>query len=259
VQLEVPRAFYRALRPLVAAARRGPAILDLGCGSGLLTERLARAGARAIGIDASRPMLRLARERCARWPGRVRLLERRLESLALPPRAWLALACGDVVNHLSSARVVERVFRSVRSALAPGGAFAFEAHTPYAYATFWSDNTHLLEGPQGDLLLDCDYDPRRRRAVARMIAYARERDGRHARAETTLYEYAHTDAEIRRAFLRAGFGEVWRRPWSPWPDADEPRLERNLWCGLDPGAGDFAPARALRALRFRRVARRAAA
>lgn len=237
----------------MAAARHGPAILDLGCGSGLLTELLAAAGARVIGIDASRPMLRLARRRCARWPRRVRLLERRLEALALPPGAELALACGDVVNHLPTRSRVTRVFRSVRRALAPGGLFAFEAHTPYAYRTFWSDNTHLLEGPHGDLLLECDYDPARRRAAARMIAYARGAGGRYARREATLFEYAHTDAELLRAFRAAGFAEVWRRPWSPFPFDDEPRLERNLWCARVAGGERLAWHAALGSLGFGRV------
>ena len=51
VQLEIPRAFFRAFRPLIEAHRDGPPILDLGCGSGLLTERIARVGARVRGID----------------------------------------------------------------------------------------------------------------------------------------------------------------------------------------------------------------
>jgi trans-aconitate methyltransferase len=38
-------------------------ILDLGCGDGALTERIARAGARVVGIDASADMVKAARAR----------------------------------------------------------------------------------------------------------------------------------------------------------------------------------------------------
>src|SRR5881409_214196 len=89
VHLEIPAAFFRTLAPLVRDARRGPAILDLGCGSGLVTARIAATGASVIGVDASRPMLAIARRRCAPQRRRVRLLERRLESLRLPPEAAL--------------------------------------------------------------------------------------------------------------------------------------------------------------------------
>jgi SAM-dependent methyltransferase len=255
VHLEIPAAFFHTLAPLVRDARRGPPILDLGCGSGLVTERLAAAGARVIGVDASRPMLALARRRCARHRGRVRLLERRLEALRLPPEARLALACGDVINHLPRLAVVERVLRSVRGALAPGGALVFDALTEFCFETYWPDNTHLLEGPHGDLLMDCDWDPVRRRGTARMIAYARERGGRFRRLETTLHEYAWRDRELLRAFAAAGFAEVWRLPWSAWPDQrDEPAMDRALWCGRNAGSADGALPARLRGLGFHRIA-----
>jgi len=254
VHLEIPKAFFRALAPLVRDARRGPPVLDLGCGSGLVTERIARAGARAIGVDGSHAMLALARRRCAPWRGRVAFLERRLESLRLPPETWLALACGDVINHLPRLAVVERVLRSARRALASGGALVFDALTEFCFETYWPDNTHRLSGPHGDLLMDCDWDPVRRRGTAHMIAYARERGGRFRRLETTLHEYLWRDRELVRAFRAAGFAEVWRRPWSAWPDQqEEPGMDRNLWCGRTAGKAAAVRPASLRAQGFRRV------
>ena len=255
VHLEIPAAFFRTLAPLVRDARKGPPILDLGCGSGLVTERIAATGACVIGVDASKPMLAIARRRCASQRGRVRLLQRRLESLRLPPEAELALACGDVLNHMPSLAVVERVLRSIRRALAPGGALVFDALTEFCFETYWPDNTHLLEGPHGDLLMDCDWDPVRRRGTARMIAYAREKGGRFRRHETVLYEYAWRDRELVRALAAAGFAQVWRLPWSAWPDQrEDPAMDRALWCGRPAGdAAGVRPAR-LRSLGFRRVA-----
>src|SRR5262245_1259156 len=113
VQLEVPRAFFRVLRPLIEARAEGPPVLDLGCGSGLLTDEIARAGARVVGVDGSRPMLARARERCRRHGARVRLVHARLERLRVAERARLALACQDVMNHLPSRAVLAQVFERV--------------------------------------------------------------------------------------------------------------------------------------------------
>jgi SAM-dependent methyltransferase len=259
VHLDVPRAFFRTLRPLLRAARGGPPVLDLGCGSGLLTERIAAAGLAVVGVDGSRPMLRRARARCPRDAGQVRLLARDLAALRLPPVHALALACHDVLNHLPSEAALRRVLGSVRRALAPGGVFVFDALTDWAFETYWTENTHRLAGPHGDLWMDCDWDPIRRRGTAQLVAYAKDARGRYTRHETTLHEYAFSDRALLRALRAAGFGEVWRMPWSAFADQHaEEQLERALWCGrvapVGPGAG--VPPRQLRELGFRSVTRR---
>jgi len=250
VHLDVPRAFFRTLRPLLRAARGGAPVLDLGCGSGLLTERIAKAGVQVLGVDGSRPMLRRARKRCSTQAGRVRLVARDLAALRLPPVHTLAVACHDVLNHQPSEAALRRVLGSVRRALAPGGLFVFDALTDWAFEHYWADNTHRLEGPHGDLWMDCDYDPARRRGTVQMTAYVKDARGRYARHEATLHEYAWHDRELTHALRAAGFAELWRMPWSPWPD--EAQLERALWCGRASGKGAMA-ARSLRALGFRSV------
>ncbi|MBC7519765.1 MAG: methyltransferase domain-containing protein, partial [Sandarakinorhabdus sp.] len=45
------------------APRAGERILDIGCGDGVLTERLVDAGCSVVGIDADTAMVAAARER----------------------------------------------------------------------------------------------------------------------------------------------------------------------------------------------------
>jgi len=44
---------------------KGGTVLDIGCGTGALTERFARAGTKVLGLDISPGMLSLARQRCS--------------------------------------------------------------------------------------------------------------------------------------------------------------------------------------------------
>ncbi len=257
VQLEVPRAFFRRLEPLIRARRGGPPVLDLGCGSGLLTEPLAASGARVLGVDASRPMLARARKRCARFGKRVVFEHARLERLTVAEPARLALACQDVLNHLPTQALLERVCRRVARALAPGGLFVFDTVTEYCFETYWTDNTHLLEGPLGDVLMSCDWDAARRRGSVRIVSYPRAGRGRYTRAETVLHEYLHSDTALAGALASAGFAQVWSRPWSPWRVQDAEALRhRRLWCAAAPGDDPHRPAARLRALGFRPVRQR---
>jgi SAM-dependent methyltransferase len=253
VHLDIPRAFLATLRPLFRAARRGPPMLELGCGSGLLTERIAAAGVRVVSVERSRSMLARARRRCAKHGRRVRILEGDLGELRLAPAHELAVACHDVMNHQPTRAALRRVLAAGRRALAPGGVLVFDALTDWAFETYWSENTHRLDGPEGDVFMDCDYDPVRRRGTVHMTAYVKGGRGRYTRHETTLHEYAWSDRELLRALRAAGFAEVWRRPWSAWPgELEAGRPERALWAGRVEGMGAVTPA-ALRRLAFRRV------
>jgi hypothetical protein len=69
-----------------------------------------------------------------------------------------------------------------------------------------------------------------------------------------LYFTERLDHELVEALARAGFSEVWRLPWSAWPDQhEEPAMDRNLWCARKGGGeASVRPAR-LRGLGFRHV------
>ncbi|MFG1811785.1 class I SAM-dependent methyltransferase [Streptomyces sp. NPDC049040] len=59
----VPRADAAARAVLALVPGRARTLLDVGCGTGLVTERLARPGLRVLGVDAADGMLRTAAAR----------------------------------------------------------------------------------------------------------------------------------------------------------------------------------------------------
>ena len=75
-----------------------PTVLDVGCGSGRVAERVLEAGPRRyVGIDFSAPMLALARERLGRFAEKTELIEGDFltEPLAAPFDVILALGLFD--------------------------------------------------------------------------------------------------------------------------------------------------------------------
>jgi len=106
------------LEPL--RVRRG-LVLELGCGSGLLTKRLVEAGYRVIATDASPDMVDLAREYA---PGaEFRILT--MPDDELPP-ADAVVSVGHPINYLPDLAAVHRALRAAARALRPGGVLAMD-------------------------------------------------------------------------------------------------------------------------------------
>ncbi len=102
------------------AERPGP-ILDLGCGPGNITFRLARAlpGREIIGVDGSTAMIAKARDRQRRTEDgeRIRFVEARLPSEALGRGAYAAVVSNSLLHHLPDPDVL---WSSIAQAAAPG-------------------------------------------------------------------------------------------------------------------------------------------
>jgi SAM-dependent methyltransferase len=116
-------AYYRALADAIDAR----SIIDLGCGTGLLTRSLARPGRTVTGVDPSRTMLEYAR----RQPGSESVTWIHGDASALTPRgtADLAICTGNAIMHVSPADLPSTL-ESFAAALRSGGTLSFEARNP---------------------------------------------------------------------------------------------------------------------------------
>jgi SAM-dependent methyltransferase len=164
-----------AAAPLLAELRRrGPArglVIDLGCGSGILSEQVAAAGYEVLGIDVSPAMLELARGRVPNG----RFVVGSLFTAELPPCVAVA-AVGEALNYLFDAgntrRALERLFRRVAAALCPGGLFVGDAAGPGRVV----GRGPVLRHAQGDdwAVLVRSEEDRRRRLLTRDITSFRK-------------------------------------------------------------------------------------
>ncbi|MGH9098453.1 MAG: class I SAM-dependent methyltransferase [Acidimicrobiales bacterium] len=97
-------------------------ILEIGCGSGLLTEELVRAGHRVVASDASPAMLRLARITA---PGAEEIVRLTLPDDAVP-KVDAIIGVGHALNYLPDAGAINRAFLSLAKSLLPGGVMAID-------------------------------------------------------------------------------------------------------------------------------------
>ncbi len=99
-------------------------VADVGCGTGRFVAALVRGGIRAVGVDRSPTMIRLARRSRGLPAGTFGVQD--LRHLRLPARMDVITCNFDVVNYLLSPPELLAAFRSIRRNLAPGGHFLFD-------------------------------------------------------------------------------------------------------------------------------------
>ena len=165
------------LRLLEPVRERGGLVLELGCGSGLLTSHLLGAGHTVIATDASPAMLDLARETAA--GADLRLLTLPDDPL---PEADAIVGVGHVLNYLPDAAAIERGLAAIGRALRPGGRLAIDlCDLEWARA-------RAEAPPRGwvgeDWALVTEFSvPAPDRFVRQMATFIRERDGSWRRGD----------------------------------------------------------------------------
>ena len=114
------------------AAAAGGQVVELGVGTGRIAIPVARRGIRVIGVDASRDMLAVCRER-ARAQRVGELLDLRLGDLRAPPvaeRVRLVTCPFRAYLHLRDEDDRRRALAAAYELLSPGGRFVFDVFAP---------------------------------------------------------------------------------------------------------------------------------
>jgi 2-polyprenyl-3-methyl-5-hydroxy-6-metoxy-1,4-benzoquinol methylase len=128
------------------ALRPGERVLDVGCGNGVSTRRLAQFGARITGIDYSEQFIARARARTTPDDDRIdyQVVDATDEAdlLALGEGAWNAMICSMVIMDMP---VIDPLLRAARRLLTPAGRLVFSVQHPA-----FNSNAVRLCGELGD-------------------------------------------------------------------------------------------------------------
>jgi SAM-dependent methyltransferase len=118
-----------ALAGLVPLA--GAQVLEVGVGTGRVTELLVGAGARVVGCEPAPAMLAVARRKLDRFPGHgCELHAVTAQEFAMTPATYSLAIAGWVLGHFVEwfaptwREEIGRVMERMRAALAPGGVLA---------------------------------------------------------------------------------------------------------------------------------------
>jgi SAM-dependent methyltransferase len=146
-------------------------VLEIGCGTGMLTRHLVAAGHRVLATDASPAMLEVARQAL---PGTE------FARLALPddpvPPADAIIGTGHALSYLDAVNDVHRALIALATALRPGGVLALDL-CDLRWGEARRDAADQVRSGEGWLLVSRFSVPKPDRFVRDMTTFVRREDG----------------------------------------------------------------------------------
>ena len=123
-------------------------VLDLGCGTGNMTELLASAGYDMIGVDNAEEMLEIAMEKRAKSGHDILYLLQDMREFELYGTVKAIVSICDSINYITEEEDLLEVFRLANNYLDPKGIFIFDFNTVYKYRELLGNQT-IAEDREG--------------------------------------------------------------------------------------------------------------
>lgn len=182
----------------------GGRVLDMGCGTGSLTVRLAERGFDMIGQDASSEMLTIAAEKSSA----VMWICQNMEETEIGGTVGAVISTLDSVNHLESPDAVFECFRRAAECLESGGVFAFDVNTIFKHREILGNNTFVYDVDGVYCVWQNTFDERDNGVAIELDLFFENDDGSYSRGGECFREIALTVDEYRKLLEKAGFEVV---------------------------------------------------
>ena len=179
-------------------------LLDLGCGTGSVTELLAKAGFDMIGIDNSEEMLEIAMEKREESGLDILYLLQDMREFELYGTVKGVVSICDSMNYILEDEDLMEVFRLVHNYLDNEGIFIFDMNTMYKYEEILADNTFAEDREESSFIWGNYYDEEDEINQYDLALFVKEEDGRYRKYEETHLQRAYRQEDVEEMIRESG-------------------------------------------------------
>ena len=184
-------------------------VVDMGCGTGKITELLALKGYDMIGIDNSEEMLSIAREKLLEYEEgdprkNILYLLQDMREMELYGTVRAAVSICDSMNYILEDEELLTVFRLVNNYLDEKGVFIFDLNTEYKYSEILGDRNICENREDASFIWENYYYPEQAINEYDLTIYVQEEEEHFIRMEETHYQRAYSLDRIKELLLQAG-------------------------------------------------------
>lgn len=182
----------------------GKRLLDMGCGTGSLTVRLAERGFKVIGQDASPEMLSVA----AGKSSEVMWICQNMEETDIGGEVDAVISTLDSVNHLDGREAFLNCFRQAAECLPGGGVFVFDVNTVYKHREILGNNTFIYDVDGVYCVWQNSFDLADNGVDIELDLFFENENGTYSRGGESFREIAFSKDEYCQMLEKAGFEVV---------------------------------------------------
>ena len=179
-------------------------VLDLGCGTGIVTEMLADLGYDMIGIDLSEDMLEIAQEKKYESNNEILYLCQDMRSFELYGTVRGVVSLCDSINYLLSEEDVLKTFKLVNNYLDPKGIFIFDINTPYKYKTIIGNTTIAENREDCSFIWDNIYDEESGINEYQLTLFIKDEDERYTKSLEIHHQKGYSLDTICKLLEKSG-------------------------------------------------------
>lgn len=201
--------------------KKGGILLDLACGTGSLSEEMARLGYDVIGVDSSEEMLGMALDKKFESGLPIQYLCQDMTELDMFGTIDITICALDSLNHLESLSDIKRTVEKVSLFCEPGGLFIFDMNTPYKHKSILADKTYVYDMEEVFCVWQNEYTGDRNNRVNICLDFFEKTDGKselYSRSSEDFSEIAFDREIIENMLTDAGFELLAEYDY----DSDEP-------------------------------------
>lgn len=179
-------------------------VLDLGCGTGSLTELLADKGYDMIGVDSSEDMLQIAMEKRVDSGNNILYLQQDMRSFELYGTVGAVVSICDCMNYILERKDMVKVFRLVNNYLDPKGIFIFDLNTVYKYENILGDSTIAEDRKDSSFIWENYYNKETCINEYGLSLFIRQEGELYRKYREDHYQRAYSLEEVKTALEEAG-------------------------------------------------------
>lgn len=177
-------------------------VLDLGCGTGNITQLLSKAGYDMIGVDYSQEMLNIAMDKRDSDESILYLLQDMREFELYGTVAAVVSVC-DSINYITEYEDLVQVFKLVNNYLDPGGIFVFDLKTRHNFSSI-GESVIAEDRDDCSFIWDNYFDEEENINEYQLSLFVKDDDGKYDKFTELHYQRAYLLEEIKEAIKEAG-------------------------------------------------------